>query len=88
VAYDLDCPELVLMRADLAVRWADRLTAQDRAWVRPHVTVQNKVTPEVARATLAELQRLPPPPPATVVGIGVWRYLGGPWEPVAVVALG
>jgi len=87
VAYDLDCPALVAARARLAERWTDRLTPQDRGWRRPHVTVQNKVTPEVARATLAELQSRPPLPPVTVLGFGLWRYLGGPWEPVATTRL-
>ena len=31
------------------------LTAQDRQGFRAHVTIQNKVTPEVARSTLAAL---------------------------------
>jgi hypothetical protein len=82
VAYDLDCPPLLGTRRRLAARWPDDLTAQDRAWRRPHVTVQNKVTADVAGATLEALATASPPP-VTVVGLALWRYLGGPWEPVA-----
>lgn len=83
VAYDLDCPALLAIRRRLAARWYDELTAQDRAWSQPHVTVQNKVTTAVARATLDAL-RSAQPPPVTVEGLALWRYIGGPWELITV----
>lgn len=87
VAYDLDCPALLEVRRRLADRWRGELTAQDRAWSRPHVTVQNKVTATVARATLEAL-RTTRPPPVTVEGLALWRYLGGPWELMMVAPFG
>ena len=85
VAYDLDCPGAAHLRAELARRWVDLLTPQDRQRWRPHVTVQNKVSPETARELSATLARAFAPTPATATGLAVWRYLGGPWEAVAEV---
>ncbi|GAA1871360.1 2'-5' RNA ligase family protein [Pseudonocardia ailaonensis] len=81
VAYRLEAPELLALRADLA---RDRdLTAQDRGKRELHVTVQNKVTPERARALHAELSAAFVPETVTATGLALWRYLGGPWEPLA-----
>lgn len=76
----LDSPGLVRVRAGLAAEFADRLTRQDGQGFRPHVTVQNFVTPEVARATVEELGRDLVPWTVQVSGLAVHRYLGGPWE--------
>jgi 2'-5' RNA ligase len=83
VAYDLRAPELDAVRAELARRWRRWLVPQDRARHRPHVTVQNKVAPEVARALHAELAAAFVPESAPVVALQLWRYLGGPWEPLS-----
>jgi hypothetical protein len=82
VAYDLAAPELTDLRARLAQGWSDLLSAQDRAKADLHITVQNKVGPAVAAALHAELAAAFTPYDVTVVGLGLWRYLGGPWEPV------
>jgi len=80
VAYDLRSSPLEEVRAGLAERWSDRLSRQDRAGFRPHVTVQNKVNPVVARALLAELERSFVPWTCTAEGLSLWWYRGGPWE--------
>ena len=80
VAYDLRSPALEEVRAHLAGGWAGRLSRQDQAGFRPHVTVQNKVDPAVARALLADLQRDFEPWTCTAVGLSLWWYRGGPWE--------
>jgi 2'-5' RNA ligase len=79
VAYTLAAPEVAAFRAELARLWAGDLTAQDRQPWRPHVTVQNKVEPPVARALHERLLRDFVPFGATAVGVRLWRYLGGPW---------
>jgi hypothetical protein len=79
VAYRIESPELEAMRDDLAQAFAGLLTPQDQAGWRPHVTVQNKVEPAVARATLAELQRDFRPRPLVIAGLTSWWYRGGPW---------
>jgi hypothetical protein len=38
----------------------------------------------VARALIAELQREFSPRPLAISGLGLHRYLGGPWEKLAV----
>ncbi|CAN5783302.1 hypothetical protein BH18ACT11_BH18ACT11_15610 [soil metagenome] len=48
VAYELYSPELVSIRNDLVRRWEPWLGPQDRQGFKPHVTVQNKVSPESA----------------------------------------
>jgi 2'-5' RNA ligase len=79
VALDLVAPELIALRAGLADAFEPWLTRQDRQWSRPHVTVQNKVAPEAARALHAELTEGFRPETVTARGLGLWRYLGGPW---------
>jgi hypothetical protein len=82
VAVTLASPELARLRADLARAWAPWLTAQDRGKRDLHVTVQNKVAPEVARALHAELAASVAPERTRAVALALWRYRGGPWEPV------
>jgi 2'-5' RNA ligase len=82
VAYGLSSADLDAVRAELARAWAPWLTPQDRQRHRPHVTVQNKVAPDVARALHASLSASFVPGTVTARGLGLWRYLGGPWEPV------
>ncbi|MGY2048582.1 2'-5' RNA ligase family protein [Methylobacterium sp. JK268] len=80
VAYDLDAPAVARLRARLAQAFAPWLTPQDRQGFRPHVTVQNKVAPDVARALHGRLSAAFAPFDATGTGLLLWRYLGGPWE--------
>lgn len=86
VAYALASRDLDLVRKDLASRWRGQLTRQDQQPHRAHITVQNKVAAGFARATYERLALQPLPPPIQATGISVWRYLGGPWEPVETVA--
>ncbi len=80
VAFVVDCPKLVSLRSNLAQLWYSELTAQDRQTPRLHITVQNKVTPEKARALLGALNREFKPQPLLFEGLDLWRYLGGPWS--------
>lgn len=68
------------LRAGLAAAWRPWLGAQDRQGFRPHVTVQNKVTPEAAGALLDALRRSLPPWEGTGCALLLWHYRGGPWE--------
>ena len=79
VAYRLAAPELDQLHARLQAGWAGHLTRQDQQRLRPHVTVQNKVTPEEARATLAHLVTGFEPFQVAALGLDLWRYDGGPW---------
>ena len=76
-------PQLVPRHpAELARRWLPWLTGQDRQRWRPHVTVQNKVEPEVARRLHADLSAAFTPYDAVAGGWRLFRYRGGPWEHV------
>lgn len=85
VALALESAALVALRRELAERWRDHLTPQDRQGFRPHVTVQNKVEPEAARRLLDALQATWEPFTAEATGLALWRYLGGPWERRALI---
>jgi 2'-5' RNA ligase len=79
VAYRLVSNELSALHRGLQAQWWDTLTAQDRQGLRAHVTVQNKVQPDVARSTMRELQARFEPFTAQARGLLLWRYDGGPW---------
>ncbi len=83
VAYRLTAPEAALLRDSLRGLFEGWLTPQDRGTWWMHVTVQNKVSPDVARKTHALLAGEPLPTAVTANGLALWRYLGGPWELVA-----
>lgn len=80
VAYRIDAPELERLRAELADAWAPLLGSQDRAPFRPHVTIQNKVTPAGAKALLTALEARFVPFGFGVIGLDLWWYRGGAWE--------
>lgn len=88
VAFVLASDALSALRARLASRFTDMLTPQDRQGWRPHVTVQNKVAPEVARALHADLVQAFEPFRFVAPGLMLWRYLGGPWAHRATFAFG
>jgi hypothetical protein len=88
VAYDLEAAELTALRAALAAEFDPWLTRQDRQPGRAHVTVQNKVDPEVAGALLADLTAAFEPTTVPARGLGLWHYLGGPWAAEAEFAFG
>lgn len=80
VAYTLHAPGLVGLRHGLARGWEPWLGPQDRRKLSPHVTVQNKVDPQAARELHDYLRATFEPREATIEGVTLWRYLGGPWE--------
>jgi 2'-5' RNA ligase len=79
VAYRIASEEAQRLHRRLQDRWRPYLTRQDAQPFRPHVTVQNKVRPEVARATLDRLRTAFRPEVTRAVGLELWRYDGGPW---------
>lgn len=80
VAVAFTSPELVQLRQALAREWRDWLTAQDSARIAPHVTIQNKVSPETARTLIRDLESTLRPIAARAEGLDLWHYLGGPWQ--------
>ncbi len=80
VAYDVTSPLLMDLHRRITKRWADVLIPQDRQKFTPHVTIQNKTSPQAARALRDALARDFQPMRGHGVGLLVWRYLGGPWR--------
>lgn len=86
VAFRVVSPALDAIRSDLAEDFHGLLTAQDAGGWRPHVTIQNKVPPKESRALKAGLEAGFSPRPLAIHGLGLHRYLGGPWEKIALYA--
>lgn len=80
VAYTLENQELRTLHKELQTLWQPHLTPQDLQKLQPHITVQNKVEPAVARALHRELSEGFQPFEATGTGLQLWAYRGGPWE--------
>ena len=80
VAFKIDCPELMSTHKELQGKWQQWLTPQDKQKRWPHITVQNKVLPAVAKQTLATLKSSFQPFTASGTGFDLWRYEGGPWK--------
>lgn len=80
VAFRIDSPDLLDIRARIADHFTGMLTAQDQGTPKLHITVQNKVTAAEARALHAELASDFHPRPLSIAGIAAHHYRGGPWE--------
>jgi hypothetical protein len=80
VAFALESARLHGLRTRLQERWTTRLTPQDRQAWRPHVTIQNKVEPAVAKELHAALSAAFVPYTITATGLALWRYRNGPWD--------
>ncbi len=81
-AVNVECAGLLRLHEALATHWRDWLGAQDRQRFRPHVTIQNKVRPAAARELHDSLAASWQPSGGHGEALLLWRYLGGPWEPV------
>jgi len=90
-AIALEAPQLLALRALIAEHFRGSLTAQDLHEPRPHITIQNKVTKQAARALQASLAPVLAPWVArgrfAFPALALWRYRGGPWEPVKTCAI-
>lgn len=80
VMYTLASPTLPALHKGLQQHWQAWLSPQDQQGLRPHITVQNKVDPAVARRLLEELEADFQPFEAQGTGLALWAYQGGPWE--------
>ncbi|GBQ86672.1 2'-5' RNA ligase family protein [Gluconobacter albidus] len=81
VAYRVISPEIKAVREEISgLVPPERCTAQDRAPWHPHLTIQNKVSPQKARELLKHLSQGYEPVKTHGAALRLWRYLGGPWE--------
>ena len=80
LALNVEAPPLLALHAALAQRFAAWLTPQDRQAYKPHVTIMNKTTPQIALATYNQLATRWVGRAGMAVGLDLWHYRGGPWE--------
>ena len=91
VAYRIESEPLLALRAALAEGFAPWLIKQDRERFRPHVTIQNKVSPAQASALYDHLSADFEPFTARAEGLQFWFYDGGrnrpgTWAPAGAMA--
>jgi len=79
-ALQLESEGMIALWRQMADRFHGMLTPQDEHKPRLHVTVQNKVSIEEAKALQAELAPSVQPRDFAFTGLGLHAYLGGPWE--------
>lgn len=82
-ALRIDSEAMLAMWEQLADRFHGLLTPQDEHRPRLHVTIQNKVSIEAAKALQAELAPRIQPREFAFAGLGLHCYRGGPWEHLA-----
>ncbi len=86
VAFRIVSPGLDEIRDELGEHLHGLLGAQDSGGWRPHITIQNKVPAKHARALIERLEAQFHPRSLAISGLGVHRYLDGPWERIATYA--
>lgn len=79
-AAEIEAPPLIHLHHNLAQGWRDWLTPQDQQKYKPHVTIQNKVQPDLARQDFQQLASQWQPLQGYGEGLLLWHYKGGPWD--------
>lgn len=80
VAFKIASEELQQLHRFLQQQWQPFLIPQDKQKLRPHITVQNKVKPEIAKELERSLSDTFSPFIIQGTGFTLWEYLGGPWK--------
>ncbi len=88
VAYKLESQRLSDTHKRMQHSWQQWLIPQDRQTLRPHVTIQNKVSSEKAKQLYEQLSQSFIPFEASGTGLSLWEYMGGPWKSVATFPFG
>lgn len=79
-AIALQSPDMLAIRAQIAEHFSGMLTEQDKHAPRLHITIQNKVTKEEARALQVQLAPTIEPRRFRFPALELHIYRGGPWE--------
>lgn len=85
-AIALQSPALLELRSIISEHFHGSLTDQDLHTPRLHITIQNKVSKDEARALQASLSPTIEPRGFEIPAFELHRYLGGPWELVKTFA--
>ena len=81
-ALRIESPAMLALRDEIADRFHGMLTPQDKHRPRLHITIQNKVSIEAAKALQIELTASFISRAFTFKGLALYVYRGGPWEPL------
>lgn len=79
-ALQISSPAMIELWEEIADRFHGLLTPQDEHRPRLHITVQNKVSIEEAKALQADLTPRVMPQDFAFRGLELHAYMGGPWE--------
>jgi hypothetical protein len=88
VAIRVRSPTLDGIRSAAQKAMGDEFSRQDSHTWRAHVTIQNKVTADMAKRLHRDLERDFVQRAGVVTGLLVWSYLGGPWRLVRKIPFG
>lgn len=80
VAFSVTSTDLDRIRVELSNDLFGLVGAKDRGGWRPHITIQNKASPKIARALRQSLESTFRPRSLRISGLELHRYLNGPWE--------
>ncbi len=80
VAFKIESKVLQEIHVSLQNSFKQFLIPQDKQKLWPHITIQNKVPPERAKALATTLDKEFEPLAITAEGFVLWEYLNGPWK--------
>ena len=76
----IESEELKKLQVKLSAIWESDLIPQDKQGFRPHVTIQNKVSKEIALRTFEILNNDWKPRIGKINGLNLWKYVRPKWE--------
>ncbi len=85
-AIRLESAGMLHLRDLIAEHFHGLLTGQDQHSPQLHVTIQNKVPSAEARALQSALRASIETRAFAFVGLGLYRYVGGPWDRIKIFA--
>lgn len=80
VAYSIESEELQKLHKTLQKKFKRWLTRKDSTRLKPHITIQNKVTSFKASRLHESLMKSFEPFEITASGFSTWLYEKGPWK--------
>lgn len=82
VSFTVVSEELLQLHKELQLLFDPHLCTKDRAELRPHITVQHRVTAYKAKQTEEILMKDFEPFSIQGIGLATWLYMKGPWRPL------
>lgn len=80
VAFGIECMQLKQLHSYLQKLWQAWLIPQDKQKLWPHITIQNKVSPDTAMLLKAQLEQDFEPFAIQGFGLALYEYHNGPWK--------